>query len=491
MKRSEYHLNWLEAGARSCREMGKIGAKPKSRANARAGRKSAGENDGNANVLAEVREIIREMQQVEPDVTAGWCANLDSIASGIAGAGVAEWLGGDAHAAHATLLSVVVDMGSRAPDGRNALWRNWTRTFAIRALKKLGLETGMPKELTTLESLETPEPLSRNPAAKLFTQPPDLHTIFTTPDRMQEEMRERRSEEMLKEMARRQEEMMAVNAETARAVLKLSGRVGDLERDPKAERTQTAAPSGLDQLERRLSEYKGAFEPARKPGAHSASGAADVTRSAPASSEPSRGRSKGEEENKQPASMSVTYQRLQHLTQNPLEVLLPLAEGFREMPAWPFAGTVAEDRVAPTYLAVVYRSGRRGVEYAESWLSAKGLTKNHMAQNMKHNLHAIDEMLMYDGFDVINSAGVEILARRCYALELVFEDCKFEHDWKVKDPKNSKAKLQVFEKYDATAMMKNSVRVPEADATVKKQLELEAQYAKYLAKAPKAQEEVA
>ena len=471
--------------------MGKIGAKPKSRANARAGRKSAGENDGNANVLAEVREIIREMQQVEPDVTAGWCANLESTASGIAGAGVAEWLGGDAHAAHATLLSVVVDMGSRAPDGRNALWRNWTRTFAIRALKKLGLETGMPKELTTLESLETPEPLSRNPAAKLFTQPPDLHTIFTTPDRMQEEMRERRSEEMLKEMARRQEEMMAVNAETARAVLKLSGRVGDLERDPKAERTQTAAPSGLDQLERRLSEYKGAFEPARKPGAHSAGGAADATRSAPASSEPSRGRSKGEEENKQPASMSVTYQRLQHLTQNPLEVLLPLAEGFREMPAWPFAGTVAEDRVAPTYLAVVYRSGRRGVEYAESWLSAKGLTKNHMAQNMKHNLHAIDEMLMYDGFDVINSAGVEILARRCYALELVFEDCKFEHDWKVKDPKNSKAKLQVFEKYDATAMMKNSVRVPEADATVKKQLELEAQYAKYLAKAPKAQEEVA
>ena len=471
--------------------MGKIGAKPKSRANARAGRKSAGENDGNANVLAEVREIIREMQQVEPDVTAGWCANLDSIASGIAGAGVAEWLGGDAHAAHATLLSVVVDMGSRAPDGRNALWRNWTRTFAIRALKKLGLETGMPKELTTLESLETPEPLSRNPAAKLFTQPPDLHTIFTTPDRMQEEMRERRSEEMLKEMARRQEEMMAVNAETARAVLKLNGRVGDLERDPKAERTQTAAPSGLDQLERRLSEYKGAFEPARKPGAHSAGGAADATRSAPASSEPSRGRSKGEEENKQPASMSVTYQRLQHLTQNPLEVLLPLAEGFREMPAWPFAGTVAEDRVAPTYLAVVYRSGRRGVEYAESWLSAKGLTKNHMAQNMKHNLHAIDEMLMYDGFDVINSAGVEILARRCYALELVFEDCKFEHDWKVKDPKNSKAKLQVFEKYDATAMMKNSVRVPEADATVKKQLELEAQYAKHLAKAPKAQEEVA
>ena len=472
--------------------MGKIGAKPKSRANARAGRKSAGENDGNANVLAEVREIIREMQQVEPDVTAGWCANLDSIASGIAGAGVAEWLGGDAGAAHATLLSVVVDMGSRAPDGRNALWRNWTRTFAIRALKKLGLETGMPKELTTLESLETPEPLSRNPAAKLFTQPPDLHTIFTTPDRMQEEMRERRSEEMLKEMARRQEEMMAVNAETARAVLKLSGRVGDLERDPKAERTQTAAPSGLDQLERRLSEYKGVFEPARRSGANDAGGNVGAAGVAPASSEPSQGKPKADEENKQNTALSVTYRRLQHLSQNPLNVLMPLAEGFRpEMPAWPFAGTAAGDRVAPQYLAGVYRSGRRGVEYAEGWLRDHGPTKNHMAQNMKHNLHAIDEMLMYDGVDVINSAGVEILARRCYALELVFEDCKTDQDWRAKDPKNLKSKLQIFEKYDVTAMMKNGLRVPEADATVKKQLELEAQYAKYLAKAPKAQEDAA
>ena len=70
--------------------MRKIRAKPKVRANARAGRKSAAENDGNANVLSEVREIIREMQQVEPDVTAGWCANLESTASGIAGAGVAR-----------------------------------------------------------------------------------------------------------------------------------------------------------------------------------------------------------------------------------------------------------------------------------------------------------------------------------------------------------------------------------------------------------------
>ena len=494
MKRSEYHLNWLEAWSekrKGSMAPKKLGAAKKPRVSTRGGsRKNGAESESGAEIVAEVREMIKEMQQVEPDITAGWCANLESTANAITdSASLSDWLGTDAAAAQMTLAAAVVDMGQRAPEGRGGLWRNWMRIFAMRVLSKFGLDKDMPEAITGLERIETPDAFAvPSGVARAYAQPPDLHTVFSTPDRLQEEMRERRYEDMMKRMDRRTEEMMALQTESAKAMLKLSGRVGELERNPKKE---IDAPSGLNELERRLSEYKGAFEPARKPGAHSAGGAADATRSAPASSEPSRGRSKGEEENKQPASMSVTYQRLQHLTQNPLEVLLPLAEGFREMPAWPFAGTVAEDRVAPTYLAVVYRSGRRGVEYAESWLSAKGLTKNHMAQNMKHNLHAIDEMLMYDGFDVINSAGVEILARRCYALELVFEDCKFEHDWKVKDPKNSKAKLQVFEKYDATAMMKNSVRVPEADATVKKQLELEAQYAKYLAKAPKAQEDVA
>ena len=83
---------------------------------------------------------------------------------------------------------------------------------------------------------------------------------------------------------------------------------------------------------------------------------------------------------------------------------------------------------------------------------------------------------------MINSVGVEALARRCYALELVFEDVWCENDRKV--TKKSKAKLQLFDDYDITAIMKNGHRVPEADATVMKQLEFRAQTAKYLSKAP-------
>ena len=158
------------------------------------------------------------------------------------------------------------------------------RIFAIRVLSKFGLDKDMPEEITGLERIETPDAFAvPSGAARAYAQPPDLHTVFSTPDRLQEEMRERRYEDMMKRMDRRTEEMMALQTESAKAMLKLSGRVGELERNPKKE---IDAPSGLNELERRLSEYKGAFEPARKPGAHSASGAADVTRSALASSEP-------------------------------------------------------------------------------------------------------------------------------------------------------------------------------------------------------------
>ena len=59
---------------------------------------------------------------------------------------------------------------------------------------------------------------------------------------------------------------------------------------------------------------------------------------------------------------------MEHLSKNPLQVLLPLAKGYRVMEDWPFAGTAAADRVAPDYLATVYRGGRRGVDYAEDWI---------------------------------------------------------------------------------------------------------------------------
>ena len=105
-----------------------------------------------------------------------------------------------------------------------------------------------------------------------------------------------------------------------------------------------------------------------------------------------------------------------------------------------------------------------------------------MALIMRHELGIMDQMLLYDGYDVINSASAEMICRRCYGLELVFEDVHCESDWKTKDPKNSKAKLTLLDDYDITAIMARGERAAEADATVRKQMELRAQFAKYLSK---------
>ena len=118
-----------------------------------------------------------------------------------------------------------------------------------------------------------------------------------------------------------------------------------------------------------------------------------------------------------------------------------------------------------------------------------GLLRNHMALIMRHELGIMDQMLLYDGYDVINSASAGMLCRRCHGLELVFEDVHCESDWKTKDPKNSKAKLTLLDDYDITAIMARGERATEADATVRKQMELRAKFAKYLSKQQALQQE--
>ena len=79
-------------------------------------------SESGAEIVAEVRKMIKEIQQVEPDMTAGWCANLESTAAAITeSASLSDWLGTDAAAAQMTLAAAVVDMGQRAPMGRGGL----------------------------------------------------------------------------------------------------------------------------------------------------------------------------------------------------------------------------------------------------------------------------------------------------------------------------------------------------------------------------------
>ena len=94
------------------------------------------------------------------------------------------------------------------------------------------------------------------------------------------------------------------------------------------------------------------------------------------------------------------------------------------MDDWPFSGASGKHRVAPWYFAQVYQGSRGGVEYARKWIRDHGLHKHHKAEQMVVLLMSVDEALLYDGVDILNSAAFEVIARRCYALEKVFAKCR-------------------------------------------------------------------
>ena len=122
------------------------------------------------------------------------------------------------------------------------------------------------------------------------------------------------------------------------------------------------------------------------------------------------------------------------------------------------------------------------MEYARKWIRDHGLHKHRKAEQMVVLLMSVDEALLYDVVDILDSAAFEVIARRCYALEKVFAKCRTENDWKDLNSKK-KARMYLLEEYDLVAIMAAEVKAPEADQTVKKELEVKAQFEKFLRKA--------
>ena len=107
------------------------------------------------------------MKTLEPEITAGWCANVKCTAAAMeAGATVQDWLGTTAAEAQLTMKAFIAEMGVRAPEGRAALWRNWSRIFSIRVLTQVSPDAALPK-ITGMETI-----LPKNA---------ELHNMFTTP----------------------------------------------------------------------------------------------------------------------------------------------------------------------------------------------------------------------------------------------------------------------------------------------------------------------
>ena len=179
-------------------------------------------------------------------------------------------------------------------------------------------------------------------------------------------------------------------------------------------------------------------------------------------------------------AMKLQHRRIEYLSRSPLDAILRCSKEIQDFDDWPFAGTSGESRVAPFYYPQVYQGGRRGVQYAKDWIAAHKLEKCNLAHQMTVNLMMADTALLYDNANILNMASFEILARRCYGLEKAFELCTANDDWK--DEKRKKVRMHLLDKYDLYAIMSTGTSVPAADQEVKKEMEVQAQFNKYLHK---------
>jgi glutathionylspermidine synthase len=100
-------------------------------------------------------------------------------------------------------------------------------------------------------------------------------------------------------------------------------------------------------------------------------------------------------------------------------------------------------------------------------------------------MQAVDDSVMIDEKDVINSVAFEKLVRRAYGLEKAYEDCYKIEDWKRPDGKKSwvsKVKWDLCDRYDLRGKSSQTTKVLEADEEARQAMERDAAFMKYYTK---------
>lgn len=185
--------------------------------------------------------------------------------------------------------------------------------------------------------------------------------------------------------------------------------------------------------------------------------------------------------NKEKPGVAALRSRLAALAVNPAAKLAECLATMGEPVDWPWEGTQYGEHVAPEYLTAVYCGGGRAIDYARNFIKQHSLEKCKPAtDSMFTAAHMLDMMMLHDGINPLSSATAEIAVRKMYSIERVYENCSEPHDWKTK------ANWKWADVYDITRATWQGARVAKADQAARKVLEHEAQNAKWLSKAPKA-----
>ena len=175
---------------------------------------------------------------------------------------------------------------------------------------------------------------------------------------------------------------------------------------------------------------------------------------------------------------------LERASMNVHGAFLGQLRAYRKVEQWPMPAGYRE-RLAPNYLAQVYKGGTTAVEYARRWLRERGLQKCSPAQEMLSIMEAVDDAVLGSEADVINTISFEKLARRAYGLERAYETVHQDSDWRR--PQGAKswsstAQWSLCERYDVRGASGLGPRVIKADEEVRQQMEKDALFHKYFTK---------
>ena len=176
--------------------------------------------------------------------------------------------------------------------------------------------------------------------------------------------------------------------------------------------------------------------------------------------------------------LKAKLDRIKRYTKNPMEIFAQMLEATREFADWPFPSD-AEERLSGEYLAGIYATGRRGVYYAREFCREHGLEGTHNAAVFERVFAIIDELMIYDGLNVCNSAGVEYLCRWAYGLEQTYSECSQKAHC-TGDKKNLRTRWDLFNRYDIYSISKKANAVRNADKAVVASMKDDALFNKYL-----------
>ena len=143
-----------------------------------------------------------------------------------------------------------------------------------------------------------------------------------------------------------------------------------------------------------------------------------------------------------------TQNRMKARRRTPGPIVDAQMNGYRVYRDWPYEGTPVSERVAPDWLADATEGGVRLRRYSEEWRKSVGAFRCKQLAVHTTLCEALDQLICYDGLDAVNSAGVECLVRHILGLELAFDECTCEEDWR--DGKRSVVQWQELEDYDVT-----------------------------------------